>query len=339
MKEIVFGTKDDKQLIYMPYKCVGCGTCASACPKKVITIGSVGAVARGLINKNFLENDPSGCIMCSICAKVCPVGALEMRQAGKSINDNSFVNAALKPTTVDDKCVHCGLCQEVCPQECIEVKQWLSNDGFAKVDGETNIDNKCCVHCGWCASVCPVNAIYVEKPYAGTWTINEEKCTTCRTCVDTCPCNALFNPEWDVGERADKVKQRADACIYCGACDTACPIDAITVTKTEILVDVDKKTIIEKNTLNKELIRPTLTSVLVTDEEACLGCGNCVIVCPVNAEANENLASGYLNEVESKKLLEVRNGSIKIINQDVCGSDGACAMICPVDAIWLEKRE
>jgi 4Fe-4S ferredoxin len=309
-----------------------------ACPKGSLVLGSVGAVARGLIDKDFLENQTELCIVCGICAKTCPTGALEMKQDGKSVNDNSYISVALKDTTVNDNCVHCGLCEQVCPQGCIEVKQWLANDGSAKVDGETIIDAECCIHCGWCEAVCPAEAIKVEKPFEGTWFRDEKTCTACRTCVDTCPCNALFNPDWEAGERVDKIAQRADACIYCGACDMACPVDAITVTKTAIIPEVDKKGILEKKLLNNEMKRPTLTSRLVTYEDACLGCGNCVIVCPVNA-TDEEVGAGYLNEVDAKKILEVRNGVVKVVNQDVCGSDAACVMICPVGAIALERRE
>lgn len=338
MNEVVFGVKDDKQLIYLPEKCIGCGTCTMACPKSSLVIGSVGAVARGLIDKDFLENQEELCILCGICAKTCPTGALELRQAGKSVNDNSYISVAPKETTVNDNCVHCGLCEQICPQGCIEVKQWLSDDGSASVDGETVINNDCCIHCGWCMEVCPVDAIAVEKPFQGTWHRDEDTCTACRTCVDTCPCNALFNPDWEAGQRVDKVAQRADACIYCGACDVCCPVDAITVNKTAIVPEVEKKGLLEKKLLNKDVPRPTLTSVLETDEEACLGCGNCVIVCPVNATDGE-VGAGYLNEVDGKKLLEVRNGTVKVVDQEICGSDGACAMICPVDAIKLVRRE
>jgi 4Fe-4S ferredoxin len=338
MNEVVIGEKGEKQLTYIPEKCIGCGTCVMACPKSSLTIGSVGAVARGLIDKDFIENDAEACIVCGICAKTCPAGALVLIQDGKPVNDNSYINVALKDTTVNDNCVHCGLCEQICPQGCIEVRQWLSTDGNATVNGETIVDNETCIHCGWCQSVCPTKAIEVEKPFEGTWIQDEATCTACRTCIDTCPCNALYNPEWGAGEIVDKVAQRADVCIYCGACDMACPVKAITVTKTAIIPDVEKKSLLEKKLLNAAMKRPELVTVLVTDEDACLGCGNCVIVCPVNA-TDANVGSGYLNEVDAKKVIEVRNGVVKIVNQDACGADGACVMICPVNAITLERRE
>lgn len=335
---VVFKTKEEKQLAYIPEKCIGCGSCVMVCPKSALVIGSVGAVARGLIDKDFLEGVPDLCILCGICAKACPAGALELKQAGKALNDKSYLRVAMKETTVDDKCVHCGLCEQVCPQACIEVTQWLADDGSARIDGETKIDNDTCVHCGWCMAVCPTHAITVEKPFAGTWHREESVCVACRTCVDTCPCNALFNPEWGSGVRVDKVAQRPDVCIYCGACDVSCPVHAITVKKTAIVPEVEKKAILDKKLLNADAPRPKLTSVLVTDRDACLGCGNCVIVCAVNA-SDADVGAGYLNEVDSKKVLEIRNGAVNVVSQELCGSCGACAMICPVDAIRLEVRE
>lgn len=339
MNETVISTKDNKQTVYIPEKCIGCGTCVMVCPKDTLVIGSVGPVARGLLDKDFLDIRPDTCITCGMCAKVCPTGALEMREDGKPVTDENYINGSIKPTTVNDDCVHCGLCEQICPQGCIEVEQWLSNDNVAKIDGQTTIDQECCVHCGWCASVCPTNAIEVEKPFAGTWVRDEDTCQACRTCVDVCPCNALFNPEWGVGERVDKVAQRPDACIYCGACAVACPVNAIDVRKTAILPDMAKKNVFEKKLVDKPSATPVLTSTLVTDRDDCLGCGNCVIVCPVNSNSDKEIAAGCLNDIDDKPLLEVENGAIKVIDQEVCGSCGACALICPTSAIWLEKRE
>ena len=338
MKEVVFSTKDNKQLAYLPEKCIGCGTCVMVCPKQSLSIGSVGAVARGLIDKNYLENSEE-CIVCGMCAKVCPTGALEIRVDGALLKDESYLSSAIKPTTVNDSCVHCGLCEQVCPQDCIEVIQWVAKDGGLRVEGKTNINQECCVHCGWCEAVCPVNAITVEKPFAGEWYRDEDVCQTCRTCVDVCPCGALYNCEWEPGERVEKVTQRIDACIYCGACAVSCPVDAITVKKSAIVPEMKKKELFEKKLVGIPSPRPTLTTKLVTDENACLACGNCVIVCPVNALSDTELASGHLNNLDKKPLLEVRNGSVRVIDQELCGADGTCAMICPVNAIWLETKK
>jgi len=336
----VFAEKKGKQLIYYPEKCIGCGTCVQACPKGILAIGAVGAVVRGLLDADFLEmTESEACIACGICAKLCPTGALELKQEGKTLTDMSYLFRAMKPTSVNESCVHCGLCEDICPRGCIEVTREISEDGNLKLVGKTNIDLECCIHCGWCAAVCPVNAISVEKPFEGRWNRDENVCQTCHTCVETCPANAIFNKKAKPGERVEKISHRPDACIYCGACAVACPVNAIDVRKTAIIPNVEKKGVLEKKVLEIPVPNAILRTCLEVDENACLGCGNCVIVCPVNALYSSELAAGYLNDMDEKALLEVKNGKISVVNQDACGADGACAMICPVNAIWLVKRK
>ncbi len=118
----------------------------------------------------------------------------------------------------------------------------------------------------------------------------------------------------------------------------ACPVRAITVSKSAIIPEMKGKKALEKK-LRAPAAKPTLDSVLKTNEDACLGCGNCVIACPVNALSDPYLAAGHLNELDEKPLLEVLNGTVRVVNQEVCGSCATCSMICPVQAIWLEKRE
>ena len=201
MREVLLESRDDKQHVYLPEKCIGCGSCVQICPKGELVIGSVGAVARGLIDKDFIEKRRSGaCVLCALCARVCPTGALEVRTAGKAEKDESYLSVALQATTVNEKCVHCGLCVDVCPQSCIEVKdRHLAEDGSLRMEGKTIIDLNRCVHCGWCAQVCPAGAITFQKPFAGQFSRNDNVCQACRTCVHTCPANALFNKEGRAG--------------------------------------------------------------------------------------------------------------------------------------------
>jgi 4Fe-4S ferredoxin len=54
MREVLLESRDDRQRVYQPEKCIGCVLCVQICPKGELIIGSVGAVARDLIDKDYI---------------------------------------------------------------------------------------------------------------------------------------------------------------------------------------------------------------------------------------------------------------------------------------------
>ena len=57
---------------------------------------------------------------------------------------------------------------------------------------------------------------------------------------------------------------------------------------------------------------------LKLDQEACAGCGMCLLVCP-------------------RAVLSLTNGKIEIANRDACMECGACARNCPAEALSVRS--
>ncbi|MDP6613255.1 MAG: 4Fe-4S binding protein [Candidatus Hydrothermarchaeota archaeon] len=77
-----------------------------------------------------------------------------------------------------------------------------------------------------------------------------------------------------------------------------------------------------------------MTFNLEVEEEACTGCGNCVISCPINALKVEEACGGKGGGVE----LNIENGITCVIS-DACNGCGVCVVACSQRALSLKTLE
>ncbi len=96
-------------------KCVSCGACVKACPRRIIEIRPKGKKDKrvwiGCMNREkgalAMKNCRAACIGCGKCAKTCP----EKIQAITIENNLAYIDP--------QKCIACGLCIPVCPTAAI----------------------------------------------------------------------------------------------------------------------------------------------------------------------------------------------------------------------------
>lgn len=119
-------------------KCIGCGSCMSACAmlwhKEDNIEKSCIRVKRDFDDKGEIEGI-TVCSQCGECMPVCPGVALERDKNGIVRLDKS-------------KCVGCFICVGYCPE-------------LAMVMHPDSLTPFKCVACGQCAKVCPTGAIYL----------------------------------------------------------------------------------------------------------------------------------------------------------------------------------
>ena len=97
-------------------KCISCGLCIVACPKKIIKripkkAGIYIACSNHGKGKDIKDICEHGCIACTLCVKTCPESAIMM--------DNNL------PVIDYDKCTSCYKCVEKCPVKCIKIHKDL----------------------------------------------------------------------------------------------------------------------------------------------------------------------------------------------------------------------
>lgn len=224
------------QVLKLDYtKCIGCGICESICPEEAVKHVPATAKDGRLVKKPLVDFEPTQCTFCGECIVLCPTNALKLKKNGEEKNpvvDAEVFPVLLKDVTVDmGKCDPvCSLsCERECPTKAVSVTTEKRGDVIEKIL-DVKVDREKCIFCGRCESLCTRSAFHVKKPIYGTVRLDSSLCPKgCRICVDVCPSKAI-SPRQD-----EKPSVFEEFCIYCGACQTSCPENAVVVWRTGVL--------------------------------------------------------------------------------------------------------
>ncbi len=217
-------------------RCLPCILCEPVCPTGAIKVTfnrtreDFGPLRKGITGK--ISVDQEKCNLCGRCARFCKAFLLVDRSEREKEPRNL---APYEQLLVDEElCDFCGLCVPLCPEEAITVEgEPLQTEEELKFEGRIEIDRDLCIGCGRCTLICPYEAIEVKKPFEGEIRLIEKnlaKCDPlgCQACFNVCPARC-----WYVDERG-KAAPVKEQCIFCGACEKACPVLAIDVNRSGV---------------------------------------------------------------------------------------------------------
>jgi len=214
---------------YKYENCRECTLCYRACPTKAISREKL-VVRSAIAEKNeglkgSIRIDRNKCNLCGICAEFCEV----FRMVEKEILPTDLM--PYSDILIDDtKCDYCKLCEEICPEKAIIVEGKRIPYSLPEKIARITIDQNVCSNCGYCEEICPYDAARTIKPIEGKLSLFEARMARC----DPVGCGAClkicrFNRVWYISEDRKRVYFNEKFCIYCGACENACPYDLILV--------------------------------------------------------------------------------------------------------------
>jgi 4Fe-4S ferredoxin len=217
--------------------------------------------------RHVLSLDAKLCIGCDICSVICPQETPKL--ASPVLKEGRLIQKPI-PDFEAQSCTFCGECVVLCPSNAIEIEvngkesiRVVEANVFPTLVKEIEIDvKKCDLSCNCvCQSKCPTKAIDVKIVEEGNGKqriiekvlVDRKLCIVCRKCTSACPFNAIRVTKPFSGF----VRLNTSLCPdNCQVCLDACPSKAISS---------DKR------------LKP------VVDEEFCIYCGACREACPKKA--------------------------------------------------------
>lgn len=73
--------------------------------------------------------------------------------------------------------------------------------------------------------------------------------------------------------------------------------------------------------------------MLKINQDHCLGCGACVMVCPINQKIYPEVIGGN-GPNTAEVIMLVENGVIKLFHPEKCTGCRICTNICPTKSIY-----